>query len=110
MSKRKSNPSFRTIPRLAGVRTRAHCTVPRGHPLYVARADQAQLARFEPYVSKTVGRNNVRRLRPSTPRVGLRPMGPRLGEPSSTESCSPPIDGILRLVEQFERGEIPPRT
>lgn len=54
---------------------------------------------------------NIRRLRPNTIRLAVRPVAPRLVDGgdgfTDTGSVPPPFDGILSLLELLERGAQP---
>ncbi len=81
--------------------------------MFNARRHEAHSSTFEPRPAGETGpTNNVRRLRPNTIRLAVRPVPPRLvdGESFAPEADSPPppFDGILSLLELLERGEIPP--
>ncbi|MEO1482169.1 MAG: hypothetical protein AAFU77_08675 [Myxococcota bacterium] len=100
----------RRLPRRlgAGRPSRRHPTLTRGHPLYNARHHQSHAASFEPHqAGKNVAPSPVRCLRTGTVRPSVRAVAPCLGD-STAEGVPPPFDGILKLVELLERGEVPP--
>lgn len=82
--------------------------------MFNARQFQARARNFEPRpTGETRTGTNVRRLRPNTIRLAVRPVSPRLveGEGFAPETGvpPPPFDGILSLLELLERGDVPPR-
>ena len=81
--------------------------------MFNARHHQARSSTFEPRPAGEVGpTNNVRRLRPNSVRLSVRPVAPRLvdGDSFAPENGvpPPPFDGILSLLELLEQGDVPP--